>query len=296
MRVVVSGSSGFIGSELLRRLALRGDEAVRLVRRTPGDGEAWWDPMTGQLDPAVLRGADAVVNLSGAPLGRLPWTGRYRAEILGSRLAATRTLVGALDRLDAQGETMPSLINASAVGFYGSRPGVELSEDSTGGSGFLADVVRRWEDAALAAPAGCRIVLARTGVVLGPGGAVGPLLRLARAGLAGPLGSGRQHWPWISLRDEAAAILHLIRSDASGPVNLVGPEPATAGGIGRAIARRIRRPYWIPAPSPVLTAILGEAAEELILADQLVRPDVLTASGFVFRDSTADAAVEGLLS
>ncbi|HEY0246829.1 MAG TPA: TIGR01777 family oxidoreductase [Gryllotalpicola sp.] len=295
MRVVIGGASGLIGSELARRLEGAGDEVVRLIRGAPsGRGQLRWDPAAGVLDAAGLRGADAVVNLSGAPLGKLPWTRGYRAEILDSRLRATETLVRAIGELRDRGERTPALISGSAVGFYGSRPGEQLSEASAPGGGFLAEVVRRWEQAALAAPEGTRIVLARTGVVLARGGALGPVFALARFGLAGPLGNGRQHWPWISLHDEAAALEHLIRSEVRGPVNLVGPESATAGQIVRAVARGIRRPYWLPAPAFALTAALGDAARELILADQDVRPGVLTETGFAFRDRTVAAAVASL--
>jgi len=282
-------------SALARRLEESGDEVVRLVRAAPlGRSEVTWHPEAGVLDPSVLVGADAVVNLSGASLSRLPWTRRYRRLIVDSRLGATKTIVRALGELNERGERMPALISASAVGFYGSRPGEELDESSATGAGFLAELVRRWEDAANAAPA--RVVLLRTGVVLARGGALGPILKLARAGLAGPLGTGRQHWPWISLDDEVSAIVHAIRSDLSGPVNLVGPTPATAGELIRTVARSIRRPYWLPAPSFALTTLLGEAARELLLADQLVRPAVLAGDGFTFRHASPESALADLLS
>jgi uncharacterized protein (TIGR01777 family) len=293
MRVVIGGASGLIGTALARRLERDGEHVVRLVRGAPlGRGQVTWRPEVGVLDPDVLVGADAVVNLSGASLSRLPWTPRYRELIVDSRLSATNTIVRALGELHERGERMPALISASAVGFYGSRPGEELDEASATGTGFLADLVRRWEKAADAAPT--RVVLLRTGVVLAPGGALGPILRIARAGLAGPLGTGRQHWPWISLEDEIGAIVHAIHSELSGPVNLVGPAPATAGELIREVARSIRRPYWLPAPAVALRVALGAAARELLLADQLVRPAVLTRDGFAFRHETPRVAIAAL--
>lgn len=298
MRIVIAGASGLIGTELRRQLAARGDEVVRLVRRPAGGtGEARWDPASGLLDPAVLEAADAVVNLAGASIGRLPWTRSRKSEILSSRVDATTTIVHALHAASASraaGAPVPALVNASAVGYYGARPGERLTESSGAGDGFLAEVVRRWEAAALAAPEGTRVALARTGVVIGDGGAIRPLRLLAKFGLAGPLGTGRQHWPWISLRDEVAALIHLIDHELSGPVNLAGPTPATAGELARTIARSLNRPYGLPAPAPLLSLALGEAARELLLADQLEVPQRLLETGFRFRDATAADAVAQL--
>lgn len=296
MRVVIGGASGMIGSELERRLRQRGDEVIALVRRPPRSAaELEWDPAAGRLDASRLRGADAVVSLSGASIGRLPWTRAYRAEILGSRLSATRAIVRALRELDGAGSPVPTLVSASAVGYYGSRPGVELDEGAAAGDDFLAGVVTRWEAATAGAPPSTRVALARSGIVIGEGGTVAVLRRLARLGLAGPLGSGRQHWPWISLRDEASALIHLLDSDTvSGPVNLVGPTPASAAEVVRAIAHRLRRPYWLPAPAAALTLALGDAARTLMLADQWVSPRVLLATGFRFADETVQSAIEQL--
>ena len=292
MRIVIAGASGLIGTALTGLLAARGDEVVRLVRRPEaGPGEVSWDPAAGTLDPAALAGADAVVNLAGASLAQLPWTRSRRSGILRSRIAATSTIVRALREV---GDASPALINASAVGLYGDRPGEPLTETAGAGRGFLADVVRRWEAEALAAPPGTRVVLARTGLVIGEGPALRPLRLLAGLGLAGPLGSGRQHWPWISLRDEASALVHLIDHGVSGPVNLAGPTPATAGDVVRTLARSMSRPYWFPTPAPLLTLALGDAARELLLSDQLEVPQVLRDTGFTFADPTIADAVARL--
>ena len=292
MRIVIAGSSGMIGRALTAALRERGDRVVRLVRHEPGDAdELRWDPSTGYLDPEALAGADAVVNPSGASLSKLPWTKAYRREILGSRITATTAIVGALHERARLGTAVPVLISGSAVGVYGSRPGEVLTEESAPGGGFLAEVVRAWEASAASAPAETRVVFARTGLVVGPDGATAPLRLMARFGLAGPLGGGRQYWPWVALADEVGALVHLIDSPISGPVNIVGPEPATAGDVIRAVAAHEHRPYWLPAPSFAVSAGLGAAGRELLLADQQIRATVLADDGFAFLYRTIDEAV-----
>lgn len=295
MQVVVGGASGMIGRALVARLRERGDRVVVLVRHEPeGPDEVRWDPATGHLDPAALAGADAVVNLSGASIAKLPWTRRHRHDILSSRVQATTAIVGALHARADAGEPVGVLVSGSAVGVYGTRPGEELTEESAPGGRFLAEVVRSWESAALAAPATTRVVLARTGLVVGPEGATAPLRLLARFGLAGPIAGGRQHWPWISLEDEVRALVHLVDAELRGPVNLVGPEPADAARVTRAVAEDAHRPYWLPAPGFAISAALGEGGRELLLADQLVRPAALAASGFTFTHRTVEEAVRAV--
>lgn len=295
MRVVVGGASGMIGRALVARLRERGDHVVRLVRDdATGPGEVHWNPANAVLNPAVLAGADAVVNLSGASISKLPWTRGYRTEIRSSRITATTAIVTALHARADAGEPVPVLVSGSAVGFYGDRPDEELTEQSGPGGGFLAEVVRAWEAAALQAPEGTRVALARTGVVIGPEGAASPIRMLARFGLAGPLGIGRQHWPWISLEDEVRALVHLIDEPLSGPVDLVGPEPATASEVVRAIAAHEHRPFWLPVPGFAIRALLRDAGRDLLLADQRVRPARLAESGFSFRHERVADAVAAL--
>ena len=225
MHVIVGGASGYVGTELVHQLGEAGHTIVRLVRReAQGPSESRWNPAAGEIDGAVIDSADAVVNLSGASLAKLPWTAGYKRELLASRLQATSTLAAAI----SAAATAPSVfLSGSAVGFYGSRPGEDLTESSPRGEGFLPDIVEQWEAAAQQVPSGVRVVTLRTGIVVGHGGALGPLELLTRFGLGSKLGNGMARWPWISLHDEAAAIVHLLTSTLHGPVNLTGPTPAT---------------------------------------------------------------------
>jgi len=294
MRVLVAGASGMIGTALVSALTAEGHDVLRLVRREPAaPDERAWAPSARSIDLRLLDGADAVVNLSGASLNRLPWTAAHKRRILDSRLAATGTLA---DGMRQSADPPDVFVSGSAVGYYGDRPGQTLTEDSAKGTGFLSDVVESWETAARLAPDTTRVVTVRTGVVVGHGGAMTPLLPLARLGLVGPIAGGRQHWPWVSLRDEAAAIVHLLTSGLSGPVNLVGPEPATAAEVLRALAAAVHRPYGLPLPRPVVSLGLGEAGRELLLADQRVLPQRLLDDGFVFRDATVRDAMTQLVA
>jgi uncharacterized protein (TIGR01777 family) len=293
-RVLVSGASGFIGTELVRQLENDGHTVLRLVRSHPtSDSEFNWAPQSHMLDPGLVDSVDAIINLSGAPTGRLPWTKKYQQEILSSRVDATKTLTEAM----AHAATPPSVfLNASAVGIYGDRPAERLTEESAKGSGFLADVVEAWEAAAHVAPESTRVVTFRTGLVVGRGGAFTPLLPLTRLGLGARMGSGGQHWPWISLYDEAAAIRHLLSSSLTGPVNLVGPTPVTAGRITRYLAHAMHRPYFLAVPEKVITTALGSAGLDLLLASQKALPERLLADGFRFRHSTVEPAIDEMLA
>jgi uncharacterized protein (TIGR01777 family) len=236
---------------------------------------------------------DAVVNLSGASLARLPWTKNYRGELVDSRITATRTLADAMRKA----RHPPAVfLSASAVGYYGDRPGELLTEFSSAGSGFLAELVGRWETAAMLAPDETRTAVFRTGIVVGYGGAMQRIGTLTRFGLSGRLGTGGQHWPWISLDDEVAALLHLLDSKLSGPVNLVGPTPATADRVMNAMAERMHRPYAFTVPERMLELALGRAADELLLSSQKVRPQRLIDDGFRFSHVTVEAALDAMLS
>ena len=292
-RVAITGASGLIGSALSAFLSARGDEVVHLVRRQPrASHEISWNPTTQTLSPGDLTGVTAVVHLAGAGVGDHRWTPAYKHEILASRVDGTATIATVLANL---GEPI-TLVSGSAIGAYGDRGDLILTEDSGPGQGFLADVVRSWESATgPAQEAGLRVVHARTGLVLTPkGGAMERVLRLARFGLAGPLGSGRQYWSWITLNDEVRALAHLIDQDLSGPVNLVSVQPLRQAEVMKALGAVLGRPAVLPAPALALKVILGEFASD-ILGSQRALPSVLTASGFVFDHDTIESAMRWLV-
>lgn len=289
MRVAVTGAGGLIGTSVVTWLHSAGHDVVRLVRRRPRDGdEVRWDPAQGTIDLDALGQVDAAVHLAGAGVGDRRWTEEYKRVIRDSRILGTRTLV---DGLLALPERPKVLVCGSAVGYYGSRGEEELTEESAPGQGFLADLVRDWEaQTQPATDAGIRVALARTGLVLSPqGGALSRMLPLLRLGLAGPLGSGRQWWPWITLEDETAALAWMLERDLSGPVNLAAPGPARNRELTAALGRALHRPTLLPAPAPALRLVLGEFAED-VLASQRVTPKRLLESGFRFRHETVEDA------
>lgn len=292
--VVISGASGLIGSALAESLRADGVSVRTLVRHPAVDAtESTWDPGSTLLDPDVLAGADAVINLNGASIGKIPWTRRYKSTLLWSRLAPTRTLATALRALGADA---PAFVSASAVGFYGSAPGAVLDETAAKGQGFLADVCSDWEEAARRAEDVTRVALVRTAPVVDQGGVLAPLITLTRMGVGGPLGSGTQVWPWISLIDEVRAIRHVIDQRISGPVNLTGAARAVMNDLGFALAQRLNRPYLVPAPAFALRAALGaDMADSVLLADAHVVPSVLESSGFTFTHPTVESAVDAAI-
>lgn len=291
--IIVSGSSGLVGSALVRSLRADDIGVTRLVRHEPrAADEVRWDPEQ-PLDPAALAGASVVVNLNGASIGRLPWTAGYRQQLVDSRIQSTGTLAAAIREL---GSAAPHFVSASAVGYYGDRPGERLTEAAGPGDTFLAELSADWEAAALSAGPDAKVALLRTAPILHPRGVLKPLVLLTKLGVSGPLGGGTQVWPWISLTDEVRAIRHVIDRRLTGPVNLTGPDPASANEIGRAIASELRRPYLVPAPKWALRLALGrDAADSLLLSDANVAPEALLESGFVFEHPTAQRAVTAAL-
>jgi uncharacterized protein len=294
LTVLIAGASGLIGTELSRQLRADGHEVRTLVRREPrSPTEFAWSPESRVLDARILDSVDAVVNLSGASISRMPWTTSSKRQILHSRVEATRALAEAM----AMAEHPPTtFISGSAVGYYGDRPGVRLTEESSGGEGFLADVVDAWEQAARLAPEATRTVTIRTGLVIGKGGAMTPLRLVTRFGLGARIGTGGQHWPWISLHDEAAAIRHLLTSRVRGSVNLAGPTPATSDRVTRTLARAMRRPHAFTIPEKLIAMGMGEAGRELLLSSQKVVPAKLLADGFVFQHETVAQAIDALVA
>jgi hypothetical protein len=300
MRVLVTGSTGFIGTALVAALQMRGDEVVPVVRAAPLAGDAVIDIAAGTIDVSrlaggTLEGLGAAVHLAGAPIiGR--WTARRREEIRASRIAVGDLLARTLAGL---AEPPPVLVSGSAIGYYGDAGETELDESSRNGDGYLAEVCRSWEAAVEPArSAGIRTVTIRTGVVLGPGGgALSPQVRMFRLGLGGRLGSGRQWTSVISLADEVRVILQAIDDAAlRGPVNATCPTPVRNADFTRALAGAVGRPALLIVPALALRMALGSGpTSEMLLASQRVVPVRLLAAGFEFEHTDAAAALEWAL-
>ncbi|MEU1052541.1 TIGR01777 family oxidoreductase [Streptomyces sp. NPDC005876] len=294
-RIAVAGASGLIGSALARSLAADGHEVVRLVRRAPRDaGEVRWDPGRGRVDAAGLAGCEAVVNLAGAGIGDRRWTAAYKKLLVDSRVQGTAALARAVAGLDRPPRVF---VNGSAIGYYGETGDRAVDERAPAGEGFLPELCVAWEAAAAPArEAGVRTVFARTGLVVARGGgAWGKLFPLFRAGLGGRLGDGRQYWSFIALHDEVAALRHLLeREDLSGPFDLTAPHPLTNREITVAMGRVLHRPAPFAVPAPVLRAVLGELAGD-VLGSARVLPTRLLESGFRFAFPEIDGAIRAAL-
>jgi uncharacterized protein len=300
MLVAVTGASGLIGTALVRRLEAEGHQVLRLTRSAPtAPDQLHWDPAAGELDPDALAKADAVVHLAARNLGdRLRWTATTKREILQSRVQGTGLVARTMAGL-ARGPGGPRvLVCASGVGFYGNRGDEVLTESSSGGGGFLAEVVRQWEAAAEPArAAGLRVVYLRTGPVQdAAGGGLPKQSLLFRLGLGGRLGSGRQWLSWTSLDDIVGAYLHALTSDElDGPVNNVAPNPVTNAEFTATLARVLGRPAVLHVPAFAPRLVLGESADEFLFVSQRARPVRLLDTGYRFRFPELEPALRHTL-
>ena len=296
MKILITGASGLIGRALSAELTSQGHTVVAAVRRTPkSSAEVQWDPKGGVLAASAFDGVDAVVHLAGAGIGDKRWTNDYKREILESRTLSTRLLATTMASLPNKPRVF---LSGSAIGIYGVRGDESLDENATLGDGFLADVCKQWEEAAApAVEAGIRTVYLRTGIVLSKnGGALKKQLPIFKLGAGGKFGNGKHWQSWISITDEVNAIIHLLTSQLSGPVNLTAPEPVTNAGFAKELGRAVSRPAVLPIPSFGPKLLLGgELADALLFTGQRVIPSALTRDGFVFTHQTLDAALRALL-
>jgi uncharacterized protein (TIGR01777 family) len=275
MKVLIAGGHGFIGTRLQEALRKRGDEAIAL----PRFGTAPW----------AVDGADAVVNLAGASIAGKRWTAAYKQEIRESRLQSTRALV---DAIASAGRKPRVLVNASAVGYYGDSGDDPVDETARPGGDFLAELVKAWE--AEARRASVRSVQIRTGHALAAhGGALAKMIPPFKAFVGGPIGSGRQWFPWIHLDDEVSAILFAVDRDIAGPFNLAAPGIVTMKEFAAALGRALHRPSWAPVPAPVLRVVVGELAEALLTGQRAI-PARLQEVGFRFRFPALEGALGDL--
>ena len=295
MKIVVAGSSGLIGAALAHRLKDDGHDLVRLVRRAPAAGdEAQWDPRKGSIDAGALEGVEAVVHLGGVSIAGKRWDAAYKQEIRESRVESTRLLSEAI----AEANPRPTaFLCASALGFYGDRRDEVLTENSTRGSGYLAEVTAEWEDATSpASDAGIRVCNMRIGVVLSAAGEMPQsMLTPFRLGLGGKLGSGKQYMSWIHLDDVVGAFVHALHTPSIvGPVNVSAPNPVTNAEFTKALARVMSRPALFTVPGFALRIAMGEMAK-FVLASSRLYPLKILESGYRFKWGEIEPALRDIL-
>src|SRR6266446_3036347 len=304
MRVLVSGSSGLVGSALRPAMSRAGHQVARLVRSgssvgEPGTGPAvrlgaddvTWDPIAGSIDAAKLEGFDAVVNLAGASIAGGRWSASRKDELRRSRVDTTQLLSATLATMTHPPKVM---VSASAVGYYGDRGEELLDESAARGHGFLPALCVAWESASeRAEKRGIRVAHLRFGVILSAaGGALAKMIFPFRLGMGGNIGSGRQYMPWIAIDDAIGAIQHaLARDPLRGPVNVVTPKPVTNGEFTRALGRVLRRPTAVPLPVFAARLLFGEMADALLLSSARVSPAALRAAGYRFQHPDLEGAL-----
>lgn len=296
MKVLISGATGMIGSALTRELESKGHQTTRLTRSPGSDDDVGWDPSAGEIDASRLEGVDAVVHLAGESIAEGRWTAERKRRILESRRQGTGLLARTIANLS---EPPGVMVGASAVGYYGDRGNELLREDSGPGNNFLGEVCRVWEKAAdPAREAGIRVVHTRFGIVLTPkGGALGTTLPIFKLGGGGRIGSGRQYWSWVALDDVVGSIIHALENDSvEGPINVGSPNPLTNAEYTKVLGKVLNRPTVFPLPAPAARLMLGEIADELLLASARMEPAKLEETGYEFRYPELEDALRHLLN
>lgn len=295
MNVLVSGATGLIGSALRSELESEGHSVIVLSRSKPSSEDTIrWDPSRGQIDASRLEGIDAIVHLAGESIiGR--WTEEKKQKILASRVRGTRLLAETIAGLS---EKPRAMVCASGINYYGDRGNELLREESEPGDAFLSEVVKEWEAAAdPAREAGIRVANLRFGVVLSPeGSALGTTLPIFKLGGGGKVGSGNQWWSWVALDDVVGTLVHALENDSvEGPVNVVAPNPLTNAEYTKVLGDVLNRPTLLPVPAPAIRAVLGQVADELLLASMRVEPAKLKETGYEFRYPELEGALRHLL-
>ncbi len=282
LKVAITGGSGFLGTQLKHLLGAQGHEVFVVTRSKLSETDIRWNPAAGEIELARLEGLDAIIHLAGESLTSGRWNEERKKRLWSSRVDATKFLVEAIERL----ESPPSvLLSGSGIGIYGSDPETVFTETSARGKGFLAELCEAWEaEASRAETVDTRVCFLRTGVVIDPrGGALAKMLPAFRFGFGGPLGDGQQWFPWISLEDWIGAVNWLIfAGKARGPVNLVAPEAVRQKEFARLLGKALKRPAFLPAPRFVISAVLGEMADEALLSSIRAEPGQLEATGYPF--------------
>ena len=296
MDIAITGASGLLGTALRRALEADGHHVLPVVRTSPsGPDTIGWSPGTGLIDAAALEGLGAVVHLAGEGIAERRWNAAQKTRIIESRTKGTALLASTLAGLQ---NPPPVLLSASAIGYYGDRGDEVLTEASSPGAGFLAEVCVAWENATRPAEdAGIRVAHLRTGIVLSRrGGPLPKLVPIFKLGLGGRLGNGRQIWSWISIDDHVAATRFLLVNDQSGAFNLTAPQPVTNSLFTHALAHVLHRPAVLPVPKFAPGILLGgELAQNLLFSSADVRPDRLTSAGFTFAQADIDHALRAEL-
>jgi uncharacterized protein (TIGR01777 family) len=297
MKFLVTGSSGLIGSDLVAALKDRGHQVIRLVRSEDqlSDNRLLWDPEHHELNMADFEGFDVVINLAGENIASGLWTEAKKKKIRDSRVLTTHMLCELLAMLNKPPKI---LVNASAVGYYGDRGDEILDENSLPGTGFLAEVCQKWEEATKpASDKGIRVILLRFGAILSSkGGVLGKMRLPFKLGLGGVIGSGKQYMSWISIDDLIGVVLHVISNDSlSGPVNTVTPEPVTNKEFTKTLGKTLNRPTILPVPAFAVKLIFGEMGDELLLSSTKAVPSKLEASDYTFLYPDLASALKHLL-
>lgn len=297
MNIVISGSSGMVGTALCAALAPAGHRVIRLVRgpKENDPNTAAWDPMAGRVEKAALAGIDAVIHLAGENIGSGRWTAARKRRILESRELGTRLLAETVARLNPRPAVF---LSASAIGCYGSRGDEILTEESSLASDFLANVCRVWEESTKpASDVGIRVARLRLGIVLSPdGGALGKMLLPFRLGLGGPIGGGRQWMSWIALEDVVGAICHALEETrVRGAINLVAPNPVTNREFARSLGSALGRPAFLPIPGFAIKTLFGEMGAATVLSSARVSSGLLEKTGCKFAQPRLAGALTSLL-